>query len=475
MINNFNYMIIFKKITFLLVILYATVSFSQVKLPSFFSSNMVLQQNTSVSIWGTDKPKVEIEVIGSWGEKVLTKTDKSGNWKVKLKTPIAGKTSYNISIKGSNNVILNDVLIGEVWLCSGQSNMAMALKGFNFSPITNSNETILNAKNNNIRFFTTERNASLELENNVTGEWQVASPLTVKDFSATAYFFAKKIESILDIPIGLIHTSWGGSKVEAWMDVQTLANFKSIKLPESIPKKQQNQTPSLLYNAMIHPFVGYGIKGVIWYQGESNVIDPKGYKELFPAMIKSWRENWNQGDFPFYFVEIAPFNYKQGNSAFLRESQLQTMQTVLNTGMVTTIDLGNCNNIHPSEKEPIGNRLAYLALSETYGVKGIGYNGPLYNKMEIVQDAKIKLYFDFVPNGLFVKGNELSGFEIAGEDKVFYPAKAQIKRDKTVEVWSETVTKPVAVRYAFNNCVEGSLYNTEGLPASSFRTDNWEN
>ncbi len=466
---------ILKKIAFLLAIGYSTVSFSQVKLPSFFSSNMVLQQNTLVSIWGTDKANIEVEVVGSWGKKATTKTDNNGNWKVKLNTPIADKTPYTIHIKGTNEVVLNNVLMGEVWLCSGQSNMAMALKGFNLSPITNSAEAILNAKNNNIRFFTAERNASLALENNVTGEWQIASPLTIKDFSATAYFFGKKIESVLDIPVGLIHTSWGGSKVEAWMDMQTLSNFKSIKLPDALPEKQQNQTPALLYNAMIHPFVGYSMKGVIWYQGESNVSDPKGYKELFPAMIKSWREKWNQGDFPFYFVQIAPNNYKQGNSAFLREAQLETMQTVPNTGMAVTLDVGNCNNIHPSEKEPIGNRLAFWALSETYGIKGIGYNGPIYKEMEIVEKGKIKVRFNFVQNGLYVKGNELSGFEIAGEDKVFHPANAQIKGDKTVEVWSDIVTNPVAVRYAFNNCVEGSLFNTEGLPASSFRTDNWEN
>ncbi len=465
---------ILKNIIYLLALVYSTVSFSQVQLPSFFSDNMVLQQDTLVAIWGTDKANVKVKVSGSWGEKIVTKTNEKGQWKVKIKTPKAGKTAYNVTIKGTNEVVLKEVLIGEVWLCSGQSNMAMALKGFNFSPITGNTESILNSKNNNIRFFTTERNASLNLENNVTGQWQIASPLTVKDFSATAYFFGKKIESVLDIPIGLIHTSWGGSTVEAWTDVQTLSNYKSIELPETVPEKQQNRVPSLLYNAMIHPFIGYNIKGVIWYQGESNVPNPEGYKDVFSAMIESWREQWKQGSFPFYFVQIAQYNYKKGNAAFIRESQLQTMQTIPNTGMVVTLDLGNCKNIHPSEKQPVGNRLAYWALSKTYGIKGFGFTGPVYNKMEFFQDSKIKVRFNFVKNGLFVKGNELLGFEIAGEDKVFHPAKAQIKGDWSVVVWSDVVKKPKAVRYAFNNCVEGTLFNTEGFPAAPFRTDNWE-
>lgn len=463
-----------KNIIALVIISYSTISYSQIKLPSFFSSNMVLQQNTEVSIWGTDKTETEITVVGSWGEQETTTSDINGKWKVKIRTPFAGGP-YKITIQGSETVELENVLMGEVWLCSGQSNMFMPVKGFNKMPINGSNETILNSKNNNIRLFQTEKKASVEPLDNVNGQWHIAAPSTVQNFSATAYFFAAKLENILNVPIGLIHTSWGGSKIEAWMDMKSLSNFKSIKIPSSVPKKGKHQAPTLLYNAMIHPFAGYGMKGIIWYQGESNRENASEYNKLFPEMIQSWREKWNNENLPFYFVQIAPFNYKEGaNSAFLREAQLNTMKTVENTGMVVTLDIGNCTNIHPAEKKTVGNRLALWALSKTYNIEGIGFSGPVFKDMEQIKTGKIKLNFDYVVNGLSSFGKELIGFEISGEDKIFYKAQAQIQSDKSVLVWSNQVKYPVAVRYAFKNCTEGTLFNTEGLPASSFRTDNWK-
>ncbi len=465
-----------RKAVLILLIGFTTTLIAQTQLPSFFSNNMVLQRNEGVSIWGQDSPNVEIEVSGSWGNKSYTKSNKEGFWKLKLQTPQAGGP-YTVLINGSKQITLTNVLIGEVWLCSGQSNMAMPLKGLTNSPINGSNETILNSHNSQIRFFDTKKNTSLKPLNDVTGQWFLTDPSTVGDFSALAYYFGAKLQDVLNIPIGLIHTSWGGSTVEAWMDSQTIEKFEKIKIPNQIPETQENRSPTLLYNAMLNPFIPYSIRGFIWYQGEANTSNAKVYSKLFPAMIKSWRNKWGKNNLPFYFVQISPFDYRKYgeiNSAFLRESQLQTMQIIENSGMVSTMDLGNCSDIHPAEKELIGNRLAYWALAKNYGIKGISYNGPLYKSMKSNSDGRrLILTFEFCPNGWSTFGQNLKGFKIAGKDKVFHDAQVKIHNNRTLIVWSELVKKPIAVRYAFDNCTKGTLFNTEGLPASSFRTDNW--
>jgi sialate O-acetylesterase len=322
--------------------------------------------------------------------------------------------------------------------------------------------------------FTVKRAASLDPLDHVEGQWAEATPLTVKDFSATAYFFGKKLNGLLNVPIGLIHSSWGGSSVEAWMDKESLSPYSTIEMPKQLPEERQNQTPTLLYNAMITPLVGYGIKGAIWYQGESNRNRAKEYAQLFPTMIKTWRKKWQQGAFPFYFVQIAPYGYGDGNAGFVREAQLHSMKTVDNTGMAVTMDIGDCDYIHPREKKLVGDRLALWALAKDYGMEGIAYSGPVFKEIKEIKEGKVKLLFDYYENGLSSFGGPLSGFEIAGADKVFHPAEAKINGDKSLSVWSENVATPVAVRYAFKNCEAGSLFNTGGLPASSFRTDDWE-
>ncbi|NNE66461.1 MAG: sialate O-acetylesterase [Pyrinomonadaceae bacterium] len=454
----------------------STVAFAQIKLPSFFSDQMVLQQNEEVAIWGSDKPESKISVKGSWGAESDASADGNGRWKLKLKTPAFGGP-YTLTIKGSNEVVLTNVMIGEVWLASGQSNMEMPVKGYRNEPINDSIETILNSGNSQIRLFTVRRNGSLTPLDDVRGKWSEASPATVKEFSATAYFFGRKLNKLLNVPVGLIHTSWGGTKAEAWTPKESLADFPSIQIPEKLPVPGQEgpvYTATLLYNAMIHPLIGYRIKGVIWYQGESDAGEPEQYSRLFPTMIRSWREQWKQGDFPFYFVQIAPFEYGRGNAGFLRESQLKTMQTVEKTGMAVTMDIGDCKSVHPREKRLVGNRLAYWALSKDYGFEGIAFSGPVFKEIGEIKEGKIKVFFDHSGNGLSSFGKELVGFEVAGEDKVFHPAKARINRDRSITVSSDEVLKPVAVRYTFNNCTKGTLFNTEGLPASSFRTDTWD-
>jgi sialate O-acetylesterase len=259
------------------------------------------------------------------------------------------------------------------------------------------------------------------------------------------------------------------------MNAESLTGFKNNTVPDTLPAKEPQTIPTLMYNSLLHPYIGYTIKGVIWYQGEANRSNANEYHGLFTSMIQLWRSKWQQGDFPFYFAQIAPHEVTNLNSAYLREAQLKTMQTVPNTGMAVTMDIGEPNLIHPSQKEPVGNRLAYWALAKDYHIPGIAYSGPVFKKMEKTEDNKMILAFDYAEMGLISLGKQLTEFEIAGEDKVFYPAQAKVVNDKrgSLLVWNDDVKKPVAVRYAFKSWAAGSLFNTQGLPASSFRTDDW--
>jgi sialate O-acetylesterase len=450
---------------------------AQTWMPSFFSDKMVLQQNQEVSIWGKDNPGTNIKISASWGAEAETRSGSDGRWKTKISTPTAGGP-FSVTIEGSKQIVLNDVLAGEVWLCSGQSNMEMPVKGFGNQPITGSNEAILHSNNKQLRVFQISRQPSTVPIDDVEGKWHSASPATTPDFSATAYFFGELVEEMLGVPVGLIVTSWGGSKAEAWMDSESLKPFDEIIIPERVPEQRPHQTATILYNGMLYPFIDYHIKGVIWYQGESNRNQAAQYRNLFPALIGSWRAQWDLGKFPFYFVQISPYGYDSSDetkyaTALLREAQLHAMQQVENTGMVVTADIGDCDCIHPADKKTVGRRLAYWALAETYGFEGISYRNPVYRSKEKTGDGKIKVSFDHAPNGLTSFNRTMSGFEIAGKDRIFYPAQAVINRDKTVSIWSEGVPVPVAVRYAFGDCVEGSLFSIAGLPVSPFRTDDW--
>jgi sialate O-acetylesterase len=449
-------------------------SFSQTHLPAMFSDNMVLQQQQLVSVWGVDKPNAKISVKGSWGNIATAITDAAGHWKLKLQTPAAGGP-YTVVIKGSKEVTLKNVLIGEVWFCSGQSNMEMPVKGYSNQPVIGSNETILNSSNDYIRFLNTPRSASITPLYDVKGEWKTAGPATTGNFSATAYYFAKKLQSVLKVPVGIIQSAWGASTIESWMDKQSLSEFKTKVIPETLPDSLPNRTPTILYNSMLHPYIGYTIQGVLWYQGESNRENANEYHALFTSMISSWRKQWQQEDFPFYFVQIAPFEPGKVNAALLREAQLQTILSVKNTGMAVTMDIGERTVIHPAQKEQVGNRLAYWALAKDYNVKGIAFSGPVFKQMEKTANGRLMLTFDYCEQGLTSFGKPLTDFEIAGEDKVFYPAQAMIRNDKNgvLIVWNDSVKNPLSVRYAFKNWAEASLFNTPGLPASSFRTDNW--
>ncbi|MET1054092.1 MAG: sialate O-acetylesterase [Pedobacter sp.] len=456
---------------------------AQTKLASIFTDNMLLQQKETVNIWGWDKAGQKITIGTSWNHKTYTGiTSQQGKWSIKINTPAAAKQNYEITVSNGKTLVLKNILIGEVWLCTGQSNMEMPLKGFKGQPITGSNELILKSADPYIRLYTVPRSSiTTEQENSKPSSWKLAGPEAVASFSATGYIFGKLLREMLDIPVGLVNVSYGGSSAQAWMSAATLKEqFPTIKIPaEKDTIKLASRTPTTLYNGMIHPVVGYGVRGAIFYQGESNYEDPDLYEKLFPALVKEWRTEW-KNDFPFYYAQIAPYNYKQlppnleggkYNSAYLREVQRRSVAQIPGSAMAVLMDIGEEKSIHPMNKEAGGKRLALLALANTYGLKGFGSESPAYQSAETT-GTSITVKFAHAENGLTTFGKELTQFEIAGADKVFHPAKALIKAESVV-VSAAGVANPVAVRYAFRDFVVGSLYNTEGLPASSFRTDNW--
>jgi sialate O-acetylesterase len=667
----------------------AVISFTQnvtalekyLEVPAIFSDNMVLQQKSKVLFWGKAMPDEQVIIKASYGQTANTIVQKDSSWIVKLKTPKAGGP-YEINLQvGDSIIVFKNVLVGEVWLCSGQSNMEMPLNGFPpRDTIAGASEEIKNAANSNIRFFTVVRAYSNQPEFNCNGTWVESSPEAAARFSATAYFFGKKLYKELKVPIGLINSSWGGTRIESWISKKYLneldefkatlkklelssieikgyrewlknhpiinvsakdilhkwegldfsdsvcalqnyndSNWVEMKLPTlweatevgnfdgtvwfrkkveipanwlnkdlvlelgpiddmditfvngkkvggyetegywqtdrvyNIPKEIVNDTlitiavrvvdhqggggiwgkkekmkihpkemvggndipiygvwkylpvaqylagnfyvfgekgeeyfkkpllslslsdatPTSLYNGMMAPLVQFSVKGIIWYQGESNTGNPDAYKTLFPLMIKNWREVWKQGNSPFYYVQIAPYEYGENTkSERLREAQLLSL-SVPNTGMAVTMDIGNPTNIHPPDKKDVGERLALWALAKDYHKK-VFYSGPIYKSMKVIKD-KIILSFDYADGGLVIKEkNAETNFLIAGDDKIFKKANVKIKGNKLI-IDNPEILKPQAVRYAWSNTAEATLFNKKGLPASSFRTDNWDN
>lgn len=437
---------------------------ANVTLPNIFSDNMVLQRSSEVSIWGWAEPREELKLVSSWNNIQYTIVpDPLGKWEIKIKTPEAGGP-YQISIKGYNEIVLKNILIGEVWLCSGQSNMAM-------SPswgIENGEEEIKNATNPNIRFFTVPKLTADGLQINLPGEWSESTPETMKYFSAVGYFFAQRLQKDLqNVPIGLISSNWGGTPAEIWMDEKVVKNDKILL--DAANKIKEGRTgpsnPGITYNAMIHPLVGFKIAGVIWYQGESNV-GATTYEKTFGALISSWRDKWKQ-DFPFYFVQIAPYNYSENVSgaAVIRNAQRLVAQNIPNTGMVVTTDISTIDDIHPKDKKSVGVRLANLALANTYHTNTNLVNGPLYKNFTVAKN-KIIVSFDYSDGLRFSENKELQ-FEVAGSDSVYYPAEAVIKNNQVI-VKSKFVGRPVMVRYAWINTMQSNLFNSANLPASSF-------
>lgn len=445
---------------------------AEVILPAIFTNSMVMQQQSNANLWGKATPKSKLTITPSWNNKTYATTaDATGSWKLSIETPAAGGP-YSITFDDGKQLTLSDVLIGELWLCSGQSNMEMPMKGFPGQPVDNATMDVLKSTNNNIRLFTVKRTSSIDLQTDVVGSWAAASPESVREFSATAYYFGRLINHTLGVPIGLIVAAWGGSACEAWMTADMLKAFPDAKIPRTEEEiKSKNRTPTALYNGMLHPLIGITFKGVIWYQGEDNCNRYATYADMFATLISGWRGQWQQGDFPFYYCQIAPFDYgKAVNSAYLREQQAQVEHRLTNVGMAVLLDAGLEKCIHPSTKQTAGERLALLALTKSYGIKGITSESPYYQSMEITGDTII-VSFERNPMWVTAKNFESKEFSVAGADRVFHPAKAWIVRSK-IHVKSDHVPHPVAVRYGFENFVQGDVH-AEGLPISSFRSDNW--
>ena len=466
---------------YLFVFLLSFSSSAQIELSNLFSDNMVLQQESHVNIWGKAKKNQELIIYTSWSGKIIrTIVKDDGSWEAKIKTPSAGGP-YNIQVTCDGETkTINNVLIGEVWLASGQSNMEMTLSGNNREPVNGSLDAIANSNNTKIRFFNVKVKVSEERINDIDGEWLEANFKNTPNFSAVAYSFAKYLNQVLDIPFGIINSPKDGSVAEAWISPDVLKKITTNK-ELSYYAKQPHNNPSVLFNGMINAIIPFTIKGVIWYQGEGNSGRYKNYMKLMNGLIKNWRDEWGLGDFPFYFVQLAPNGSRgQGNGtsqAFLREAQLRTMLSVENTGMAVTLDIGSTITNHPPEKLLIGKRLAYWALAKNYGFNGLPHSGPVYESMK-VKNNKVYVNFKFAKNGVTSYGKPLSGFEIAGEDKIFYSADASIdphwsagwENRSVLTLSNKNVPNPLYIRYGWKNYILGALYNVEGLPASSFRS-----
>ncbi|MFN0293875.1 sialate O-acetylesterase [Pedobacter helvus] len=448
---------------------------AQVKLPAFFADHIVLQQKTNVKIWGTAIGKKKVKVHTSWNNQTyIAQPDDNGNWAVTTNTPSAGGP-FQITICQKNKIIINDVLIGEVWICSGQSNMDMPMQGYHSLPVTNSLDIIMESTDPALRLFHVEKKYATKPETDVKGSWQLANAASVSSFSAVGYQFASYLRKQLGVPVGIIQVTWGGSPIEAWMDRTLVGDILKGRLSSNPAiSKAVHQTPGNLFDGMVSPLIGYSMAGVIWYQGEQNRHNYEDYLMLQHAMVTSWRSKWKIGDWPFYLSQLAPMKYAERESfkvPLLREAQLKLTDTLKNAGVAILIDGGEERNIHPADKTLAGKRLAYLALSNTYQQKGFPKSSPTYKNM-LVKNDTVLLSFNHVPLGLTTHNKSITQFEVAGTDQKFHPAVAVLKGDKVVLV-SDKVKKPVAVRYAFKDWCVGELYSTEGVPVSSFRTDNW--
>ncbi|WP_316838559.1 sialate O-acetylesterase [Pedobacter gandavensis] len=472
----------YASITLLLAMVFVSLQGNaKITLAAVFSDNMVIQQKTTVAFWGKAAPGKQVNLKASWASSTFsTQSDKNGNWKIKLPTPGYGGP-YKISISDGKTLQLSNVMLGDVWVCSGQSNMKMPLA--DWGKINNYQQEIKDANYPNIRLLQVQHRSSnvpLKDVGIANAGWRVCNPENIAGFSATAYFFARTVYQKTGIPIGLIHASWGSSVAEAWMSAATLKSLpditKTVEKLNPAKKELSYQQPTVLYNAMIYPFLDFAIKGVIWYQGESNAERAHQYRTLFPALINDWRKSWGIGDFPFYFVQLPYFMKRDlhpGPSlgAELRDAQLGALK-LKNTGMAVTIDIGNELDIHPKNKQEVGRRLALVALANIYGKK-IPFSGPVLKSYTIDKDL-VKLNFRAVHGGLKTKDNAtLRGFSIAGADQVFHWAKASIHGDRII-LSSPEVMQPKAIRYGWSNNPGCNLYNKAGLPAAPFRTDNWE-
>jgi sialate O-acetylesterase len=487
---------------------------ADVRLPDVLGDSMVLQQNARVPVWGTADAG-ETVVVGFQKQKLTVVADAAGKWRVDLKPLKADFTPHSLTIEGKNKIELKDILVGEVWLVSGQSNMQWTLLQSN-----NGETEVAKANHPNIRLFNVSREVAFKKKPGKLGEWKICSPDSVRDFSGAGYYFGVELERELKVPIGLINSSYGGSQAEAWTPIEYLNANPDLKATVERTKIWDEERPrvkieyaeairkwraesekqkvagvrpspspgvpdalrdyriaSSIYDGMIQPLMPFAIRGAVWYQGESNEARAEQYNILLPVMVRAWRERWRQGDFPFGIIQLPNYRVvkpepEEAPWSFIREAQRKTVQNTVNTGLIVTIDIGEANDIHPKNKLDVGKRMAVWALKDVYGRNLT--DAPKFKKAE-AKGSKIILTFETVGSGLKIKdGEKLDEFAIAGADKKFVWAEAKIVGKNKIEVSSPNVSQPVAVRYAFNsNPKHPNLTNDSGIPASPFRTDDW--
>lgn len=453
-----------------------------VKLPSLISHNMMLQQQTDARLWGKAKPGSKVTVQASWLDKEISaKAASDSTWQLRISTPAATKEPQTLRFSDGDGapVEVSNILIGEVWYASGQSNMEMPVKGYPSQPVEGSLETILKAKKDRpIRVFNVPRRLAAVPQTDSPGHWSENSPAEVAEASATAYFFADYLNDMLDIPVGIVTAYWGGTRIQGWMPAELLQKngFDVSLVGEGKPDPDSAKVPTSLFNGMASTVLPYTFKGMLWYQGEGNAIEPEVYARLFPQFVTDMRTRFENPDMPFYYVQIAPFVHytdwgvPANRVANLRLAQSRLLSEVPNTGMVVTMDIGDAHKIHPENKKEVGRRLALWALAKDYGMNGFAYSGPVYKSSEI-KDGSIYISFDNAAGGAAPYGINIEGFEIAGEDGVYHDALAEVNYvNGVVRVWSKDVPAPVKARYAFGQCPSGNLTDTFGLPASPFTT-----
>ena len=461
-----------------------------IHLPEILSDHMVLQQQTAVKLWGTAQAGNTIDVIASWGKQATTQVDQKGKWELTIETPAATYTPQSLTFietpkkreyYAPDPVRLSDILIGEVWLGSGQSNMEMPLMGFWQCPIQNAQEVIATASEHkgHIRYCTIERRTSFKPVDEAYGQWKECDVFNAPFFGATAYFFAEMLERVLQVPVGIINCSWGGTRVEAWMPREILSTYKDLDISEEgiMSIETEWMRPLLMYNAMLYPIHNYTIKGFLWYQGCSSIDLGAEYAYRQAAMVSHWRELWGNNELPFYFVEIAPFRHGDADAtwaAVLREAQWATMDLIPHCAGVGTNDLVQSyeiDNVHPANKQDIGKRLAYLALNHDYHFTSIKSDAPQLSRYEIVGN-EVRCWFTNAEDG-FSRWAEVEGFEIIDEKGNAHKATIRSVKDEAnaVAVYAEGVEHPQAARYCFRNFLLGNLANMRNIPIVPFRTD----
>lgn len=452
---------------------------AKVVLPSVFGDNMVLQQQQKVRIWG-DSDQKEVTLSTSWSDTPVCVEVTGGRWTAEIETPAGSYAPQTLTVRDADSELtFGNILIGEVWVCSGQSNMYMPLRGYTGQPVEGAMRTALESPqyHNRIRMITLPKKEAETPQRDFEGHWDIPTPVTSQLMSAVAYYFAQTLTQTLDVPIGIISTSWGGSKIEAWMAPASLRGMGyDVDRINADPKIQQRAKCGLLYNGLIAPVAGYTARGFAWYQGESNRREAGHYARLMQEMVKYWRTQWGDAKaaMPFLYVQIAPHDYKNADATdgvAIMEAQSDALELIPNAAMIATTDIGEETCIHPRKKREVGERLAAEALIRAYGMRLACWSGVRFHNAEF-SDGKAVVTFDNARYGLTPQDEDITGFELAGSDGVFHPAVGRIVKSKpVVEVTSEAVAAPIAVRYAFHNYTPTNLRNTLGLPAFPFRTD----